>query len=125
MGYLLKRLYVSLSSATVIIEGAMHWHNFLVNYRESMVLDKNLDRHIEREIFHNELLDNGIVPLVVGEECRGGAGRPLNVEREWKLKGILRRDLLKSSLMDHDLHLPRKEDWVVDNHCHVIRSSNE
>ena len=122
-GIFWRRLCVSLSSAAIIIEGAMHLHNFLVNYREDMVVDKNLHTYIEREIFHNDLIDNGIVPLVVGEEGIG-AGRPLNSDKEWKLKGILRRDLLKGSLMDHDLHRPRKEDWAVDKHYHVVRTNN-
>ena len=102
----------------------MHLHNFLVNYREDIVVDKNLHTYIEREIFHNDLIDTGIVPLVVGEEGRG-AGRPLNVEREWKLRGILRRDLLKGSLRDHDMHRPRKEDCDVDDNYHVVRGTND
>ena len=118
-----KRICCSLSHAAIIIEGAMHLHNFLVNYRENIVLDKNLHTYIEREVFNNDLSNNGIVPIVVGDEGRS-AGRPLNSEREWKLKGILRRDLLKGSLMDRDLHRPRKEDWVVDDHYHVVRRNN-
>ena len=124
MGHFWKRLCVSLSHAAIIIEGSMHLHNFLVDYRESQVENKKLYTRIEREVFNNNLLDNGIIPLVVGEESRT-MGRPLNSEREWKLKGILRRDLLKGSLMDHDLHRPRKDDWIVDEHCHVVRTTNE
>ena len=114
---------VSLYHATVIIEGAMHLHNFLVDYRESHINDKELYTRIEREVFHNHLIDGGIVPLVVGEEGRD-MGRPLNSEREWKLKGIMKRDLLKGSLMDHDLHRPRKDDWNIDEHYHVVRTDN-
>ena len=84
-GIFWKRLSVSLSHATVIIEGAMHLHNFLVDYRESHVKDMELYRNIEREVFHNDLIDSGIIPLVVGEEGRD-MGRPLNSEKEWKLK---------------------------------------
>ena len=123
-GIFWKRLWCSLSHAAIIIEGAMHLHNFLVNYRENIVLDKNSHTNIEGEIFNNDLRDNGIIPIVVGDEVRG-AGRPANDEREWKLKGILRRDLLKGSLRDHDIHRPRKEDWDVDENCHVIRGNND
>ena len=115
---------MSLSHAAVVIEGAMHLHNFLVDYRENQVENKTQHRRIEREVFHNDLIDTGIIPLVVGEGSRIN-GRPVNSEREWKLKGILRRDLLKGSLMDHDLHRPRKDDWIVDEHCHVVRTTNE
>ena len=78
-----------------------------------------LYRNIEREVFHNDLVDSGIISLVVGGEGRDI--RPLNSEIEWKLKGILRRDLLKGLLMDHDLHRPRKDDWDIDEHYHVVR----
>ena len=123
-GIFWKRLSVSLENAAILIEGAMHLHNFLVDYRESKVVDKKLHTFIEREIFHNDLIDGGIIPLVVGEEGRD-VGRPCNSEREWKLKGILKRDLLKTSLMDHGLTRPTKEDWLVDKHCHTIRTNNE
>ena len=123
-GIFWKRLSVSLENAAILIEGAMHLHNFLVDYRESKVVDKKLHTFIEREIFQNNLVDSGIIPLVVGEEGRD-MGRPLNSEREWKLKGILKRDLLKTSLMDHGLTRPRKADWLVDKHCHIIRTVNE
>ena len=68
-------------------------------------------------------MDAGIVNVVFGDEFRG-AGCPLNSEREQKLKGIARRDLLKKSLMDHDLHRPRKDDWNLDEHYHVVRTDN-
>ena len=123
-GIFWKRLSMSLSHAAIVIEGAMHLHNFLVDYRENQVENKTHHRRIEREVFHNDLIDTGIIPLVVGEGSRIN-GRPVNSEREWKLKGILRRDLLKGSLMDHDLHRPRKDEWIVDEHCHVVRTDNE
>ena len=122
-GIFWKRLSVSLENAAILIEGAMHLHNYLVDYRESNVLNMIVDSEMERELFNNDLLDGGIVPLVVGDEFRG-AGRPLNSEREWKLKGLLRRDLLKNSLMDHDLHHPRKDDWNLDEHHHVVMTDN-
>ena len=122
-GIFWKRLSVSLENAAILIEGAMHLHNFLVDYRESKVVDKKLHTFIEREIFQNDLIDSGIIPLVVGEESRD-VGRPLNSEREWKLKGLLRRDLLKNSLMDHDLHRPRKEIWNHDEHYHIVKTGN-
>ena len=123
-GIFWKRLSVSLSHASVIIEGAMHLHNFLVDYRESRVNDKELYRSIEREVFYNDLIGSSIVRLVVVGEKGRDVGRPLNSEKEWKLKGILRRDLLKGSLMDHDLHRPRKDDWNIDEHYHVVRTDN-
>ena len=122
-GFFWKRLSVSLSRAAIIIEGAMYLHNFLVDSRECHVMNKIFDSQNEREVFNNGLLDGGIVPVVVGDEFRG-AGRPLNSEREWKLKGMLRRDLLKNSLMDHDLHRPRRDDWNLDEHYHVVRTDN-
>ena len=85
-GIFWKRLCYSLEHAAIIIEGAMHLHNFLVDYRESKVVNKKLHTFIEREIFQNDLIDSGIIPLVVGEESRD-VGRPLDSEREWKLKG--------------------------------------
>ena len=86
----------------------MHLHNFLVNYRESQTeLKKTNECIIERMVFEQDILDNGVVPLVVGKDLIT-MGRPINSEKKWKLRGLRIRDNLNVSLMEHDLHRPRK-----------------
>ena len=123
-GIFWKRLCMSLDNAADIIEGAMHLHNFLVNYRESLTNeDKRDERIIERHVFEQDILDNGVLPLVVGEDLRI-RGRPLISEKEWKLRGLKMRDNLKISLMEHGLHRPRKEDWNTNQHTHIVRTND-
>ena len=124
-GIFWKRLCVSLDNAADIIEGAMHLHNFLVDYRESQTeVNKTYDRVTERMVFHQDLLDNGVVPLVVGEEL-GLVGRHRNSEKEWKLRGLRLRDSLNVSLMDHCLHHPRMNDWRTNQHTHIVRTNDD
>ena len=99
----------------------MYLHNFLVNYRESQAKEnKTIERIIERIVSEQYILDYGVFPLVVGEELRLRR-RPNISEKEWKFRGLRMRDNLMVSLMDHDLHHPRQDDWTTDQHTHIVR----
>ena len=107
-GILWKRLTCSLENTTTIIEGAMRLHNFLVDYRE----DTNYGHEslCEKYIFENEYADNGINSMVIGNDSVRPAGRISTEDQLNRQKGILLRDNLKSSLVAHYMHLPRKEE---------------
>ena len=108
-GIFWKCLKCSLDHATLIIEGSMRLHNFLVDYRESKLPeDKRVDELIEEQLFHDELSDNGINPIVVVNDSNRGSGNITNNEKESRLNGLKLRDRLKISLMNHDLNRPRK-----------------
>ena len=116
---------MSLDNAALIIGGAMPLHNFLVNYRESLTKEnKTTERIIERMVFEQDIWGNGFVPLVVGEDLRI-MGRPINSEKEWKLRGLRIRDYLNVSLMEHDLHRPRDDDWTTNQHTHIVRTNDD
>ena len=72
-----KRLKSILDNATLIIEGSMRLHNFLVDYRESRKdTDKEVNTILEKHIVEQGLDDNSIVPIDVGNHSSRGIGRP-------------------------------------------------
>ena len=75
-------------------------------------------------VFEQGILDNGVVPLVVGEYLRI-MGRPTMSEKGWKLRGLSLRDNLNISLMEHGLHRPRQNDWATDQHAHILRTNDD
>ena len=80
-GIFWKRLTSRLINSVLIIEGAMHLHNFLVDYRNSLVDGEN-DNINDRTIFVEDMHDNGIFNLVVlNDNIRGDGGCPTNREK--------------------------------------------
>ena len=62
----------------------------------------------DRSIFVDDMVDNGVFNLVVGNDNnRGDGGRPKNDERQSRIDGIHLRDNLRDELGHHDLHRPR------------------
>ena len=118
-GIFWKRLTCSLDHASVIIEGAMRIHNFIVDYREEHC--DNGTGVTDRRIFTEDINNNGGDVMVVGDDHRD-KGRKFNNEKEDRLKGLQLRDKLRISLMNHDMHRSRKEDWVVDENNYVVQS---
>ena len=59
--------------------------------------------------------------MVIGDDQRD-IGRRLNHDKENRLNGMQLRDKLHISLMNHDMHRARREDWGVDANNYVIRS---
>ena len=75
-------------------------------------------------VFEQEILDNRVIPLVVGEDFRI-TGRPTISEKEWKLRCLSLCDNLNISLMEHGLYRPRQNDWRTDQHTHIVRSNDD
>ena len=96
----------SLFNTCIICEGAMHLHNFLVDYR-NMLKTVTEDIQIENEIFNNERLDNGIISDAVTNDCERPPGRPSDNEILCRQNGLVLRDHLKLSLANHNMK--RKE----------------
>ena len=119
-GIFLKRLTSSLKHNFLICEGAMHIHNFLVDFRNTGNIE-NDDVMIERNVFIDDMCDNGIFNMVVGNDNnRGDGGRPCNDERIRHMNGIELREKLKISLANHNMHQRIKADaWQFDNSNHV------
>ena len=99
----------SLNNTCIICEGAMHLHNFLVDFRNSLV-DPITDQLIEDEIFNYDLMDNGIISSVITSDSRRPAGRPSNDEVECRQKGLILRNHLRQSLQNHNMHRPVNEE---------------
>ena len=101
----------------------MRLHNFLVDYRESKQADEaEIDTIMERHTFEQGLRDNGISPVVVGNQEGIGSGRPSNDHIQSRTDGLRVVDQLKNDLQNYDLHRPRKSEWDEDNYFHVIRT---
>ena len=101
----------------------MRLHNFLVDYRESKQEDEaEVGAVQERHIFEQGLRDNGITPIVVGNQAGMGSGRPSNDHIQSRTDGLRLRDQLKNDLQNYDLHRPRKSEWDEDDYSHVIRT---
>ena len=119
-GIFWKRLSCSLEHATVIIEGAMRIHNFLVDYR-----DEHCDREQElneRSIFTDDIANSDALVMVVGNDV-GAGGRVSNQDKNNRHRGMQIRDQLRISLMDHDMHRARKDEWVEDENTYITRTN--
>ena len=109
-------------NTVLIIEGAMHLHNFLVDYRNSSA-DGEHDNVIDRTIFVEDMYDNGIFNLVVlNDNNRGDGGRPTNRERVSRQNGNRIRDALRDELKRHDMFRPDKSEWSYDIVDHIERA---
>ena len=118
-GIFWKRLMCSLEHASIIIEGAMCLHNYLVDYRENGD-EKSVDS--EREIFIQDVRDRYVTPMQVGNDNVQLMGRPNNEDREKRLRGKLLRDSLSQALADHDMKRRRKN-WTENEYSHVVINS--
>ena len=89
----------------MICEGAMHLHNFLVEYRDAHDIDYNF----EHNVFENDCSDNGFTSEVVGNDgIRPRMGRRSSTEEVSRQKGLHLRDKLRQAIYEHDMVRPRK-----------------
>jgi len=121
-GIFWKRLTGSLEHGSLIIEGAMRLHNYLVDYRDAQTNNVEVESDIESVIFENDCLDRGIQPIVVGNDGGRPSGRPSATDKFYKMQGLKLRDKLRLSLKDHDMHRSRKEEWSTNVNTHVVRN---
>ena len=84
----------SLKNTAIICKGAMHLHNFLVDWRESL-FDSHDEVFTENEIFEYDRLDNGITSSVINSDATRPVGRPTNNEVESRMNGLMLRDHLR------------------------------
>lgn len=106
-----KILTSSLDHGSVIIEGAMHLHKFLVDYQ-----DEHCDKYQEineRRIFNEDLANSDAMIMIAGNDV---AGTIRNQEMNNRQRGMQLRDKLIISFMDHDMHTGRKEEWTEDKY---------
>ena len=106
-GIFWSAIMYSLENTCIICEGAMHLHNFLVDYRNSLA-DPLTEVQKEKEIFHYDQIDNGIVSYAVTNDNTRPRGRPSYEEVECRQKGLLLRDHLRSAFADNNMHRPDK-----------------
>ena len=95
----------SLHNTCIICEGAMHLHNFLVDYRNSLS-EPLTDMEKEHEIFHYDQIDNGIVSSAVTSDSIRPVGRPSNDKIECRQKGLLLRNNFRLAFATHNMHRP-------------------
>ena len=86
----------------MICEGAMHLHNFLVEYRD----EHDVDYQYDCEVFNNDRTDNGHTSGVVFNDFHRPRGRPTNIEERSRLKGLQIRDNLRQLIQDNGMHRP-------------------
>ena len=80
-GIFWKRLTSSVNNSILTCEGAVHIHNFLVDYRIKNNLPV-IEKANERQIFVDDMCDNAIFNMVINNDnSRGEGGRPSNEEK--------------------------------------------
>ena len=102
-GIFWKRLCGSVDTNIMICEGAMHLHNFLVEYRD----ENDVDYQHDCLVFNNDRNDNGHVSGVVCNDSHRPRGRPSATEERSRRKGLQIRDKLRQLVQDNDMHRPR------------------
>ena len=119
-GIFWKSLKCSMERAVLIVEGTLHLHNYLVNYKKERF--DPFDLHLDTSIFQSSLQNYGINYIVVSTDYDRPAGR-LNMDDVYnRIKGLWLRDNLKCSLAYHDMHIPRQEEWEQNEYMHTIRT---
>jgi len=120
-GVFWKRLCSSVNHNILICEGAMHLHNFLVDYRNKLC-EGEADNTIDMSIFVDDMCDNGVFNMVVlNDSNRGDGGRPTNIEKQRRIDGVVLRDELRDTLQNHNMHRPKKSDvWDYDRSNHIV-----
>ena len=88
----------------MVCEGAMHLHNFLVDYRD----DHDVDYNYERMVFNNDCSDNGFTSEVICNDSVRPRGRLSSLAADSRLKGLRIRDKLRQAIYDNDMHRPRQ-----------------
>ena len=107
MGIFWKILSCSLDHTSVIIEGEMRLHSFLVDYRDEYC-DKEKEAN-ERRIFTEDMENSGSMIMVVGNDV-GITGRISNQKKNDRHRGMQLKDKLRIFLMKHDMHRARNEE---------------
>ena len=123
-GIFWKRLTGSLERFSLIIEGDMCLHNYLVEYRDSHTNYLEEEIFIETIIFENICTDRGIQPIVVGNDGGRLSGRPSATDKLYKIQGLKLRDKLRLSIKDHTMYRPRKEELETNVNTHVVINLN-
>ena len=121
-GIFWKRLNCSLENAAVIIEGAMHLHNYLVDFRK--LENDHINQDSDRTIFIQDALDSGATPIQTGNNLGRPRGNIPNNERQSRLNSLTLRDNLRQQLQDHNMHRPCADEWYSDVYNHVRRESH-
>ena len=89
----------------------MRLHKFHVDYR-----DEHSDKEIivyERQLFTEDIKNSEATVMVVGNDVRASKSIS-NIERVERLTRIKTREDLRISLIDHDIHIPRKDERDID-----------
>ena len=72
----------------------------------------------------SEANDNGVCPIVMGNDFGGSGGRVSQDERVCMLDSWRLRDSSIILLMYHGMHYPRIEEWYKGNNINVVRKDN-
>ena len=62
-------------------------------------------------IFEDGCNNNGIYSIVIVNHIERSSDRISNNRHDCRLNGLKFRDTLRISLMNYDMHRPRKEEW--------------
>lgn len=122
-GILWKRLGFSLDNNMLIIEAALHLHNYIVAYRNEANLTQE-DYNYERRLYIDEVNDSGLFNnIVTNDNFLGDGGRPNNEERQRRINGIALRDKLRESIKENKMVRRRKNDDIrCDVSNHILQS---
>ena len=104
----------------------MHIHNFLVDNINCSKSNSG-DDTFERSMFIDDMCDNDIFNIIVGNDNNRGDGwRPRNDERTRRHHGLELRYKLKQSLANHNMQRKTKGDaWQYGSSNHVQMVNEE
>ena len=117
-GIFLKRLTCSLEHAALIVGGDTRLYNYVIDYREDNYCSNSSAAN--QRIFQEGCHDTGVSYIVAENDCARPQGKISSRVRDEQLNGLRLRAILKHTLMDREMHHPRKEEWHIDNYTHVI-----
>ena len=118
-GIFWKRLNCSLENAAIIIEGAMRLHNYLVDYRENNLGEKELQD--DMVLFQQDLLNSNTIPVQTGNDLGRPRGNITSEDRLNRVDGTRLRANLSQKNQDFDMHRPRKNEWYSDSSTYTKR----
>ena len=103
----------------LLIEGEIHLNNFLVDYRDEYVDKETIVN--ERQLCTEDINNSEAAVMVIVNDLRA-SGNISNIERIESLREMKLRNDIRISLMDHDIHRPRKDKWDIYEHNYVTRN---
>ena len=99
----------------------MRLHNYLVDYRENNLGEKELED--DMVLFQQDLLNSNTIPVQTGNDLGRPRGNITSEDRLNRVDGTRLRANLSQKIQDFDMHRPRKNEWYSDSSTYTRRTA--